>query len=118
MTVNHRLLYRVQFCGVFRQRLNRDEFLPIQRWQKLNTGVYGPCSHLIAIPAEFCENNSTGATITFGAALFAAGPLQVFAQELQHGTRRLRILDSDDFAVEYKADRLAGLHNGLAANFR
>jgi hypothetical protein len=66
------------------QVFHRENSLAIQRRHELQTGIHG--FHFdFAIP-QFTSDNGAGAAITFGAAFFGTGAMQVFAQVLEQGT--------------------------------
>ena len=117
MAVNHRLLYRVQLATRI-EALNCDEFLAIKRGQKLYAGVDRPKGQVVTVSIKLGEHNRTSATVTFGAALFRSGSINIFAEELQHGASRIDVADFNYLAVEHEPN-LVGLfvgYGGLVAH--
>ena len=107
MAINHRLLHRMQLASRI-EALDCDEFFAIERRQKLYAGVDRPKGQIVTISIEFGEHYRAGTTVTFGAALFRSGSIDIFAKELQHGSSWIDVADFNDLAVEHKPN-LVGL---------
>lgn len=103
--INHGFLHGMQFT-IPAQTFDRDEFLAIERRQKLNAGIDGAYSQVIAVTIQFREHNSARAAITFGAAFFGAGTAQVFAEKLQYCSIGINAGEFDDFPIEHKPNRV------------
>ena len=95
----------MQTVALVRQAFHGDQFLAVQRRQKLYARVDGTQGQVVAISIRLGQYDGAGAAVTLCAPLLGALAAQVFAQELQHGARRIDIVDGDNFAVEHKSNR-------------
>ncbi len=102
MVLHERALHRVQVVNVGRKTLDRDQFLAVDGRQELDAGIDGSERQIIAV--RFSDDDSAGAAVAFGTALFRSLATEVFAQELQDRSGRVCVVDLDDFAVEHKPD--------------
>jgi hypothetical protein len=104
MMLDQRLLHGMQPAFIAAQPFDRDQFLAIERRQKLYARI--DCHEFYALVAaiDLDNDNSTRAAIAFGAALFRTGHAHVFAQELQHRARRVDDLGLYDLTIENESD--------------
>ena len=103
VVVDQRLLQRVQAVGVG-QVFHGEQRLAVQRWQKLNTGVYRAQAQP-AVGVQLAQHHGAGAAIALGAAFLAAGLAQVFTQVLQHGAGGRGAGDLAQAAAKIKLNR-------------
>ena len=101
MAVNHRLLYGVQLATRI-EALDCDEFLAVKRGQKLYAGIDRPKGQIVTVSIKLGEHNRASTAVTFGAALFRSGSINVFAEELQHGASRIDVADFHYLAIEHE----------------
>lgn len=88
------------------QAFNGYELFAIQCRQKLDAGIDGAHREFVTITIEFGKHDRARTAVSLGAALLGAGSAEIFTQELQHRTRRVDVLEFDDFAIENKPDRV------------
>ena len=110
MAIHHCFLHRVQRPISASQTFDRNEFFAIQGWQELNTGI--DCAHPDRLPVviQLGDHNRTGTAVTFGATLFRTRTTQVFAQVLQHRTRRIDVSYFDYITIQNKSNPIANGH--------
>ena len=88
--IDQGLLHRMQLAAVA-QTLDSDQLLAVERRQKLDAGVHGAHLDIVAIAIEFGQHDGACTAIAFGTAFFGSGAAQIFAQVLQHGSRRVDV---------------------------
>ena len=103
MVVHHRTLHRMQPRSGRRQAFYGNQLLAIDRWQELYAGVDGLERQIVAVAIDFGNNNRARTAVAFGAAFLGAFAAQIFAQKLQHRSRRVHIVDLDDLTIEYES---------------
>lgn len=103
MMVNHCLLHGMQIT-IARQTFDGNEFFAVQRRQELDTRIDRANRKLVIFTVKLGQHHSARAAISFGAPLLGAGSSEIFAQELQYGTRRIDAFKFDDLAIENKPD--------------
>ena len=94
----------MQRAVVTLQAFHGEEFLSVQRRQELDARIDRAKAH--AWTVEFADDHGAGAAVALGASFFGSGPVEVFAQEIEHGARGIDVPDGDDFAIEDEADRV------------
>ncbi len=106
MAVDERLLNGVK--PVFREALDRDQFLAVEGGQELDAGVDRADPDILTAAIQFRHHHRAGAAVTLGTTFLGSGATQILTQKLHYGARRVDILDFDDRAVEHERDRAAG----------
>src|SRR5437867_2262090 len=104
MAIDHGALHRMQRVVVALQTFDGEQFLPVQRWQKLDARIDRTKPHTRSV--ELGDDYGARATVALGASFLGSGSAQVLAQEIEHGARGIDVPDSNDFAIENEADRI------------
>ena len=68
----------------------------------MDAGIDRAQDNLFTVTAEFGQHDSARAAVTLSTAFLGTGPLEVLAEVLQNGTRRIDIVEFDNLAVENK----------------
>ena len=104
--VHHRSLHRMQRFVFRLQVLHGEELLTVERGQELDARVDGPCLQTLPACIDFCKDDRAGTAVAFGATLLGAAARQIFTQILQHGARRIDVVQLDDFPIEHETYRV------------
>src|SRR4030095_17260835 len=109
--VVHLPLNRMQRAvGAF-QSFDGDQFLAVERGHELNARIDRAKAHGIAV--ELSKDHGTRAAIALGASLLGADTPQLFAEQVEHASRRRYGFDGADLAVEHETNRVASFRRLL-----
>lgn len=79
----------------------------MQRWQKLDAGIYRLEAYAIVVLILLRDDDSAGAAVSLRTTFFGSGASQVLAQVLQDRSGRVNIVKLNEFAIENEFNRAA-----------